>query len=442
VRILLTTPVGKTRYDYFRHLVSRGIRLPVRSFVPSLALDYLAAALRRDHEVTVLQPAAFRDLRKHLARCDMVGITSTTADYPDALETARRVKWVRPDRPVVMGGPHVTIQDVETLETGHVDIVVRGEGEVTLQKLACGTPLEEIEGISYKRDGKIFRNASPKTPVDLHDLPVPESSGWTRFLSFKRGFGAVVSSRGCPHNCSFCMTASMQGRRWRARSPESLLKELERFSEKPYVFFVDDNFTMDPARVEALCDLIRERGLSFRWACLSRADSIAANENLLKKMFDAGLLGLFMGVESSSPTSLRDAHKKQTRDQIKKAFEIVKQVPIITLASMIFGFDSDTLETLDENIEFLMELDPTSIQATVLTPFPGTEIYSQLSAEGRIFSKDWSKYDVCHCVFHPKNFSPRQLEAKVAECYRRFYGSARKRKQRLRGAWFFLKGRL
>jgi radical SAM superfamily enzyme YgiQ (UPF0313 family) len=109
---------------------------------------------------------------------------------------------------------------------------------------------------------------------------------------------------------------------------------------------------------------------------------------------------------------------------------------------MVFGFDTDTLESMDENIEFLIELDPTAIQATVLTPFPGTEVYAKYMDEGRIFSRDWSKYDVCHCVFEPKNCSPRQLEDKVAECYRRFYGSSHKRRQRLRALSLFLQGRL
>ncbi len=442
MRILLTTPVGTTRYDYFRDLVSRGIKLPIRSYVPALALDYLGASLAPDNEVTLMRPNAFREIRRQLDNCDMVGITSATADYPDALETAKRIKQVRPDRLVVMGGPHVTIQDVETLEAGHTDVVVRGEGERVIRNLARATPLEQIEGITYRREGKIFRNEPQKDPPDLHSLPVPRSAGWTRFLWFRRDFGAVVSSRGCPHNCSFCMTACLQGRKWRARSAEHIARELEQFSEKPYVFFVDDNFTMDPERVLALCALIRERGFSFKWACLSRADTLAANENLLEEMFRAGLVGLFIGVESANPSSLKAAHKRQPREAIQKAFEMTRQYPIISQASMVFGFDSDTLETLDENIEFLLALDPKAIQASVLTPFPGTEIYAKYSAEGRILSKDWSRYDVCHCVFQPKNFSPRQLEDKVSECYRRFYGSSRKRKERLRGLSFFFKGRL
>ncbi|MBW1743394.1 MAG: radical SAM protein [Deltaproteobacteria bacterium] len=442
MRILLTTPVSTTQYDYFRDLASRGVKLPVRSFVPTLALDYLKASLEDDNEVTLLRPAAFRALRKQLDHCDMVGITSTTANYLDALETAKRVKEARPDKLVVMGGPHVSIQDVETLEAGNVDVVVRGEGELTMQKLARSKPFEEIEGISYKREGKIVRNPSQQAPIDLHSLPFPRSDGWTRFLWFRRSFGAVVSSRGCPHNCSFCTTSALQGRKWRARSASNITKELEQFTENPYVFFMDDNFTMDPERVETLCDLIQERGFSFRWACLSRADSIASNEKLLRKMFDAGLIALLIGVESANPESLRDAHKRQTQDVIRNAFGLIKQYPIITQATMIFGFDSDTLESMDENIEFLLELDPTVIQASVLTPFPGTEIYSKYMAEDRIFTNDWSKYDVCHCVFQPKNFSPEQLEDKVSECYRRFYGSSRKRKERLRGLSFFLKGKL
>lgn len=161
MRILLTTPVGKTRYDYFRHLVSRGIRLPVRSYVPSLALDYLAAALQGHHEVTVLRPTAFRDVRRHLARCDMVGITSTTADYPDALETARRVKGVRPDRLVVMGGPHVTIQDVET-------------GDSTAPRGSAGSgfgaPGSSSRGGCSASSGRLQQAAIP-TPVKILTQP-------------------------------------------------------------------------------------------------------------------------------------------------------------------------------------------------------------------------------------------------------------------------------
>ncbi len=442
MRILLTTPVSATRYDYFKDLVSRGIKLPVRSYVPSLPLDSIRASLEDDHDVRLIRPDAFRDVCRHLDDCDMVGITSTTANYLDAVETAKQVKQARPGKPVVMGGPHVSVQDVEALETGCVDVVVRGEGELIVQRLARGDPYEEIAGISYILNGKIVQNPPQETLVDLDTLAIPRNDGWTRLLWFRRSIGLVVSSRGCPHKCSFCINSCMQGGQWRARSAENLAKELEKFSETQYLLFVDDNFTLDPKRVDALCDRIKERRFPFRWACLSRADSIVANERLLEKMFDAGLIALFIGVESANPESLKDAHKRQTRDVIRKAFEITKQYPIITLASIIFGFDTDTLESMDENIEFLLEIDPTAIQATVLTPFPGTEIYARYTAEGRILTKDWSRYDVCHCVFQPQNCSPRQLEDKVAECYRRFYRSPQKRKQRLRGLSFFFRGAL
>ncbi len=442
MKVLLTTPVAHTRYDYIRHILTPGIKLPISSYFPSLALDSIKASLEEDNEVTLLHPKRFRDIRKRLGGVDLVGITSTTGDYADALGTARRVKQVAPETRVVMGGPHVSVQDVETLEAGNADVVVRGEGEGIMRSICKDTPLEEIEGITYRRNGKIFRNEPPRSRPDLVGLPFPKSMGSARLLGVKREFGLVVSSRGCPHRCSFCMTSSLQGHTWRARPVESMVAELEQFSGVRYVFFVDDNFTLDPQRVEALCGIIKERGFPFRWACMGRADSIVRHENLLEKMFKAGLIALFIGVESANPASLREAHKQQTRTTIQQAFEIIHAYPIISVASIMFGFDSDTLDTMDENIEFVIDLNPTALQATVLTPFPGTEVYEQYAAEGRILTKDWSRYDLLQCVFHPRNCSPKQLENKVSECRRRFYGSSRKRRQRVRGFRLMLAGRL
>jgi anaerobic magnesium-protoporphyrin IX monomethyl ester cyclase len=442
MKVLLTTPVAHTRYDYIRHILTPGIKLPISSYFPSLALDSIKASLEEDNEVTLLHPKRFRDIRKRLGGVDLVGISSTTGDYADALETASRVKQVAPETRVVMGGPHVSVQDVETLETGNADVVVRGEGEGIMQKICSATPLEEIEGITYRRNGKILRNEPPRFPPDLVGLPFPKSMGSARLLGVKREFGLVVSSRGCPHRCSFCMTSSLQGHTWRARPVENMVRELEQFSQVRYLFFVDDNFTLDPQRVEALCEIVRERRFSFRWACMGRADSIVRHQNLLEKMFEAGLIALFIGVESANPASLKEARKQQTRTTVQKAFEIIHAYPIISVASIMFGFDSDTLETMDENIEFMIDLNPTAVQATVLTPFPGTEVYAQYAAEGRILTKDWSRYDLLQCVFHPRNCSPKQLENKVSECRRRFYGSSRKRRQRARGFRLMLSGRL
>lgn len=442
MKVLLTTPVAHTRYDYIRHILTPGIRLPISSHFPSLGLDAIKASLEEDHEVTLLYPKGFREIRRRLGGMDLIGITSTTGDYADALETAEFLKQLAPATRVIMGGPHVSVRDVETLEAGHVDVVVRGEGEGIMQRICKATPLEEIEGITYRRNGKIIRNESPRHPPDLLGMPFPRSMGCARLLGVKREFGLVVSSRGCPHRCSFCMTSSLQGHKWRARPVEDLVRELEQFSETRYVFFVDDNFTLDPQRVETLCEIIRDRGFSFRWACMGRADSIVGNENLLEKMFRAGLIALFIGVESANPASLREARKQQTCKTIQQAFEVINEYPVISVASIMFGFDSDTLDTMDENIEFLIDLNPTAVQATVLTPFPGTEVFSQYAAEGRILTKDWSRYDLLQCVFQPRHCSPKQLEKKVSECRRRFYGSSRKRRQRARGFRLMLAGRL
>ncbi|MBC7216863.1 MAG: radical SAM protein [Candidatus Caldatribacterium sp.] len=417
MRVLLVQPPSPGIYDFI------GLKLP------PLGLAYLAASCRKRHTVAIvdLQVEEKKRFQEELKRCDLVGITATTSTFPEALKIAREAK--NAGRIVVMGGYHATFQDEETLRSRLVDCVVRGEGEeifvLLLDALENGVSLDAVPGISFLRDDALIRTPSPLPPQDLDALPFPArdllklSKYWMTQLEGEPLVN-VVTSRGCPFACTFCASSHFSGKKWRARSPENILRELEilyfDFGFRA-IAFVDDNFTLDPKRVEYLCDEMERKSLKLKWWCFSRADTIVRYETLVRKMAKAGLRMVYLGLESAEKAILEDYGKQLTTEVARKAVEILRRYGVKSWGSFILGGLRETRATVQKTIEFARKIRPDIVQFSLLTPFPGTALFEELTKERRVLNLPWSLFDGAHPVVQLDTLKPQELRRLLFRAY-------------------------
>ena len=397
-----------------------------------LGLGYLAGSLLEDdHQVDVIDLMAEpeREAQIDFSKYELVGISSDTPRYFKSLQLADRAK--RAGALVVMGGYHVTFQDREAIESGAVDFVVRGEGEYVLRDLVNALEhtgdISHIKGISYKADGTFIRNPPAPFIHDLDAIPLPRRDLFPKekYLSVydNRPMTTMVTSRGCPFDCAFCSASRFGGLKWRTRSLDSILGEMEHLIQQGYYsfLFVDDNFTLNPRRVLDFTEEILRRKWDIRWWCFSRVDTVVKNPEMVRKMAEAGNRTMFLGLESASQESLDEWGKKITVDQQIEAVKILKKNGISVYASFILGGLHDTKKSVQETIQYARKLNPDTCQFSVLTPYPGTRLFEELRAKDLLLTYNWDYYDGIHSVVKLENLDPQKLPKIAVKAYRKVY---------------------
>lgn len=302
---------------------------------PPLGIAYMAGVLQENNiDVEILDASAedmdFKDVEKELLKRkpDLVALTALTPTIGRALETAQVVKETLPDSIVVMGGYHPTFNFIETLEDENVDIVIRGEGEYIMlnlvQALENQSSLHDVKGIVFEDKNSKEIVVNPEAPLiqDLDELPFPALNLLPmkkyRLLDMDTHMTTMITTRGCPMQCSFCSSAAMHGKKIRKRSVENIVDEIE-YLKTNYdidtIAFMDDTFTLKKRKVMAICDEILKRNIEIMWGCTSRVDTL--DEKLLKKMKEAGCITIFIGVESSDQQQLDNMCKNTTIAKIE-----------------------------------------------------------------------------------------------------------------------------
>jgi radical SAM superfamily enzyme YgiQ (UPF0313 family) len=357
---------------------------------------------------------------------DIVGISSITSTAPRAYKIADKVRDM--GIPVIMGGVHPTFLTEEALE--HSDFVIRGEGEDPLiafiDTWEKKGDFSSVPNLSYKNNDKIVHNPVGTPIKDLDNIPSPDFSlfkGKNKKTLRGKTIISIQTSRGCPFQCSFCSVAAMFGRKYRFRSVENIIRELRKYkSEENFVFFYDDNFGANPGQTkELLNEMIREK-FKFKWSSQVRVD-MAKDTELVKLMKKAGCYTVFIGFESIYPDSLNEMKKNQKIEDIVKAIKIFQDHNIHIHGMFILGFDQDNWETVKKTVQFARRSRLTSIQFSILTPFPGTGLYNKIKMNNRILFDDWSLYDAHHVVFKPANFSISELQYAQIYSHKKFYST-------------------
>jgi len=406
---------------------------------PPLGLLYVAAyAEKEGHQVLVRDLAVRKNNEDIVFKAyDIVGISTDTTRYRQALQLAKRAK--ASGCTVVMGGPHPGYVDKEILSTKRVDFIVRGEGEVTFSELVVALQKNDeefhsIQGISFFSNGQIVRTAPRPFTEDLDSLPLParhliQMNDYRKTKLGDQEITPLITSRGCPYQCAFCASSHFFGKRVRTRSVDSVLNELEEIYHRYHfnaVAFVDDTFTLFPKRVIEVCHGIIEKKLDLRWWCLSRVDLLLENEDMVKEMVRAGAKSVFIGVESFHSKTLKELRKGIDVESTVHAVEMLKRNGLEIHASYILGGLHETAEMIHETIRFAKRLNTNVAQFSILTPYPGTAIYEQV--KDRIFRwrAPWSFFDMQHLVFKHDHLSFIRMEWLLLKAHLLYYTRSKK----------------
>lgn len=400
--------------------------------IPALGLEYLAANILDLVEVKIINGKVrnlnLKEIMEEINefKPDIVGISCCfTTGVNFALEIAKESKNL--GYLIVLGGWHPNFASSEVLKYPFVDVVVRGEGEITFRELIKNKNLEEIQGISFKSNGNIIDNPDRPLINDLNKLPLPARELRNRdsyFQIFQMPIDAIETSRGCPYKCTFCNIHLFYRGTYRAKSPERVIQELKIIANgKKHinVMIVDDNFTSNIKRVEKICDLIIKEGIKVDLTCQSRIDVIKQNPNIIKKMSKAGFWCFFLGIESFSQKALNNIQKKIQFRDIFDAIKILHDNNIVIIGSMLVGSNLDEKEgDTDLMIKVVKKLGIDFPLYSVMTPLPGTKFRDTLNEKGYRVSHNWSEYNFTTAVNRLNRLSKEKLEQLLSKAY--YYG--------------------
>lgn len=360
---------------------------------------------------------------------DFVGITSTTSLIEEAHEIA---KLCRENIKVVIGGVHASSMPQETLEKfERFDYLVRGEGEFTMLELAQKKTLSKINGLSYRKDKKIIHNSERKLNEELDNLPFParELLPMDKYFSVgakQNPSDYILSSRGCPYQCIFCADYLVHGRKFRYRSPENIIKEVEYLNSRGVrdFDFIDDNFTMLTDRVEKFCDLMIEKGLNKKmsWRCSNGIRVDLITPALLKKMKEAGCYMVSLGIESGNEQILKNMKKSTNLEKIRRAVKWCNQAGIETRGLFMFGNLGENKKSMEDSIRFAKSLDLDTATFHITIPFPNTDYWKIIKKEGEIYPKNYRDYIAYgNVIFQHGELDEKTLIDMQKRAYREFY---------------------
>lgn len=362
---------------------------------------------------------------------DMVVMYTSTPTLALDIATARRVKEQKPGTVTVLTGPHVSVLPEESLRQGEgiIDIVCRGEFDYTTKELCEGREWDRVDGISFWKDGKVHHtpdrapiqdlDALPfVAPVYKRDLPIAEYV----IPHFKNPYVSIYSSRGCPSKCIYCLwPQTFSGRAMRTRSPQNVYDEVkwivDNIPEMRELSFDDDTFTADRTHAREVAAKLKPLGIS--WTINARAN---CDYETLKVMREAGLRHVVVGYETGNEQILKNIKKGVTKQQAIEFTKNCKKLGLSVHGAFIMGLPGESHATIRETIEFAKTLDLNSIQASLASPYPGTEFWDLCRAEGWIASESYID-DTGHqmCVINYPHLSNKEIFDAVELFYDKFY---------------------
>jgi radical SAM superfamily enzyme YgiQ (UPF0313 family) len=409
--------------------------------LPSLGLLSLGAILRKSgYRVKIVESASLglsfsqtidEILRERPA---YVGLSCTTASVENAAKIARAVKETRPETRVLAGGPHITALPEKTFRRfPDFDFGILGEGEAALvdllESLEGEKNLDQVKSAVYRRGEEIQVNPRRRFIENLDTLPFPAFDllpDFPRvyhppFLNYQKGPAAsLISSRGCPQDCTFC-DRSVFGNRYRYYSEDYLFEGVSflvgRYGIR-HLVFTDDQFAASRPRLVRLCEKMSGRGLNIQWNCDARVDSV--DLSVLKMMKKAGCWMISYGIESGSQKILDQTRKGITLDQVELAVRWTKEAGIRAKGLFMIGYPEETEETLGQTLSFIGRSRLDEINLSFLTPYPGTEIYRQAKDTSN-FVEHWGRMNALNCLLPSEALTCQKLEKAYGKIIRRFY---------------------
>ncbi|MBI5494968.1 MAG: cobalamin B12-binding domain-containing protein [Deltaproteobacteria bacterium] len=362
---------------------------------------------------------------------DVLCTTAITAMEPDAREVCRNAKRVHPPVITVMGNVHATFMHTQLInEEPALDIVVRGEGEKTMEDLVHALSgkagLGSVAGITWRSGGTAVINMARDFEEDLDGLtPAWDLLDWSiyKYRPHPEGQLAIVSSsRGCRQRCSFCSQQKFWERTWRGRRPEAVVEELA-FLRKHYnvqvAMLSDETPTVNRARWERLLDLMIERNTGVELLMETRVDDILRDEDILYKYVKAGVSHVYLGVESTSQDTL-DLYKKDTKAAHgKRAIELINQHGMVSETSFVLGTPGETVESIRRTVELAQWYGPDMAFFLAITPWPYADLYEELKSH--IAVTDYRHYNLVEPVVQPDKMSLAEMQRELHRATGHFF---------------------
>ncbi len=416
---------------------------------PPLHLVYLAgAAVHAGHEAKIYdamyKDTSYDEIRQQIEAykpdvvmsLDYLPVTGaiSTCTVPAAVGALKVAKEVDPAIHTLIGGPHPTFMYEEMLaeKDNPVDVILRGEMEATLEELldalAEDRPLGEVKGVAFVRDGEIV--ATPQRPhiQDLDTLtPAWDLLDWDDYHYNIDPWGrmaSILTSRGCMMGCSFCSQRVFWRGEWRARDPYKVVDEIRHLVEDynvEFITMIDAYPTRDRERWEKILDLLIEADLGVNLLMETRVEDIIRDEDIMDKYSRAGIMHIYLGLETSTDELLNSLNKGTTVDMNEHAVKILKQHDIMIEASFMIGFPEETWDSIKETADMAARLNPDIAVFPVLTPMPYTSLWDEVHDRIRVW--DYSKYNISTPIIEPYNMSLTDVTIALGRCYMTFYAN-------------------
>lgn len=334
---------------------------------------------------------------------DLIGIScQSTIQLANTIDTCRAIRQVNKDVPIVMGGPHSTVYPEKVLEKNpQIDFIIMGEGEYSFRDFISllnkqGNDFSNIDGLVFRENGRIKINPKRKLIADLDELPFPARHllpmekyfriNFNQNLSFVPRSVSIMTSRGCNLNCIFCFNKNFWLNKFRVRSPENIIAEIDRI-HKDYKIkelqFSDDNLTGDRERSVKLFKMMKERKYSFRWSTPNGLFVESLDEELLRLMKEAGCYEIRIAIESGDEEVLHKTIKKAIRlSKVQEVLQTAHRYGLLTSAFLSIGYPGETREQMEKTFAFARKVRPGSVFLSIASPLPNTELMDLSIKEG------------------------------------------------------------
>jgi anaerobic magnesium-protoporphyrin IX monomethyl ester cyclase len=395
--------------------------------LPNLGLVSLAGSLA-NHDVQVVDLVLYKPGIKRVLsdvlnqfRPQLVGLSAMTFQFDTLVRIARVIRAWDPSVPLAAGGYHATMMAEEITRDGGLplDFLIRGEGELTFSELVAELEedrpaLSRVAGLSYRQGDTWFHN--PARPLaDLRELPLPDRKARlsNEFFMFNKSMDVAETSRGCPYSCKFCSITRMYGRSFRRFPIERILADLSALRDRGTraVFLADDNLTYDIEHFRSVCRAIAEAGLNdLEFATQASAAGLANHPDLVAEMAKANFRAVFVGFESMDGKNLLDMKKPTTPEINERAARLLRRHGMGIIAGVIFGYPSDTRESIRLHYRLMKRLRPDLIYSQYLTPYPKTVLRQEMLEAGLVTNADdFTRYDGFTCNIRTHHLENRGL---------------------------------
>lgn len=438
MRILVLNPPAYNKKDFIREGRCMQTKSSWAALWMPLSLCYISAVLRKEgHEIRLIDCIAEKMNEKKLLdlvrefKPELVVLNTAIPSIPGDMKTASAIKTALPALKIAAVGMFPSLYENECLSGfPQIDFAVMDEPEwvvsALVSALAGNKALSHIPGLIFRNEEKIIVNERQNLGNNnLDDLPFPArdllNNDAFRLPTNGKRFTLLSVGRGCSERCIYCVANLYYGKKFRKRSVESVIREIEECIEKYDIrnfLFWGESFTTDPEYGKAICDEIIKRKIEISWSSTSRVDTL--NQKLLDKMKKAGCILLGLGIESYDQAVLDNAHKRISVTQIDAAVKMVKNAGIRSMGHFVFGLPGDTRESAMKTIDFACK-NVSFAQFYCAIPYPKTELGRISAAQNRIIETDYTRFELTQSVTGNENLTPREIKKIRDYAYRRFY---------------------